>query len=84
MEENERCVTCKFWEHYSTDDYDNKLGLCLRYPPVYTSEKHSPETLGFDFPTVDGMDWCGEWKPIPLPISTPNPAPMPEPEGPTP
>ena len=56
------CRTCRFWEEDKSlgDVVGQEAGLCLRFPPVRTSENFVSI-----FPITYDLSWCGEWKPRP-------------------
>jgi len=40
--------------------YDDFLGSCHRYPPVYANP--APHGYRFEFVAVEVYGWCGEYK----------------------
>ena len=44
---------------YFTGEPRNQDGVCRRYPPVAINEDG---TCYFTFPSVDVVDWCGEFR----------------------
>jgi hypothetical protein len=59
------CGNCKFWDAYEDGP---ALGICQRYPPVYTGRGDSednlerPSVFAFDQPTTMASEWCGEFQ----------------------
>ena len=47
----EICLTCRFY-HSNTPLY----GECRARPPVHDAP------MGFQWPSCEKNDWCGEWK----------------------
>jgi hypothetical protein len=57
------CGECVFYEWFDyTDDENDGLGICHRYPPVLLKKNKSENESGWDMPTVVSSNWCGEWK----------------------
>lgn len=52
----EQCEGCKFF--YSEKMAEKKIGVCRRFPPQWTTDEN-----GFQFPAMQEVGWCGEWKP---------------------
>lgn len=50
----DNCLGCKFF----LLDKNPNLGLCRRFPPIWTSDKR-----GFEFPAMKTIGWCGEHQP---------------------
>jgi hypothetical protein len=50
------CTNCRY--------YDGSNGLCRRNPPqVYSmGDVHWGFSEHYDWPYVNGTDWCGDWK----------------------
>lgn len=71
----ETCAGCRFWKEIN-DGAGN--GWCRRYPPIAdVAFVKSSGMLGYpaqgvagwDFPTTEPTDWCGEYRPrTPLPV----------------
>ncbi len=61
---DERCDNCRFYEeHGETGD-----GVCRRFPPVLVhpepkAEDTGPSVSDYDWPMVNGWQWCGEFDP---------------------
>ena len=53
------CGNCEFYE-----EFDSELGLgsCCRFPSVFVGVKHSSDEDAWDHPTVNAVNWCGEFK----------------------
>lgn len=48
------CLTCKF----------ASKGECHRFPPQYIGQDWLLNSVNsWSFPLIQGVDWCGEWKP---------------------
>jgi hypothetical protein len=56
---SEACKDCKFYS-----EFDDGLGMCYRYPPVYIGKdpKHEANEESWSKPTVHEGSWCGEFK----------------------
>lgn len=49
----QQCENCIFFLR----DGDRDLGLCRRFPCIWTNDKR-----GFEFPVMKLGGWCGEYK----------------------
>jgi hypothetical protein len=62
MERN--CQHCEYSKFQRTNEFGENVtllkGICRRFPPQYTVR--GPSWGDYMFPTVESMDWCGEWK----------------------
>jgi len=58
------CNTCEYSKFQRTNEFGESVtllkGICRRFPPQYTVR--GPSWGDYMFPTVEGTDWCGEWK----------------------
>jgi len=64
MERKEACLSCKYGEFASHNEWGDKIiakyGVCRRYPPQTFSKASG--YAEFNFPRIEKNDWCGEWK----------------------
>lgn len=58
MEAEKMCASCRFYEVIVEGD---SFGDCHRSPPVLVSFGEGEED-GWVHPTVEAIDWCGEWQ----------------------
>jgi len=49
-----KCANCAFYRLEDGEDW----GICRRYPPVMILTAEGPT---FDFPSVEGEEYCGEY-----------------------
>ncbi len=61
-----RCDECRFYEESeeASDDMDNAMGVCRRYPRQCVANTVFGIILGADdyLPEVCANDWCGEFQ----------------------
>lgn len=59
---SEACKNCRFFNEWDIGD----MGECHRYPPklIHASRRtvYALEATTFAFPTVQGSDYCGEYR----------------------
>lgn len=64
MERKEVCLSCKYGEFATHNEWGDKItakyGVCRRYPPQTFSKGSG--YVEFNFPRIEKIDWCGEWK----------------------
>jgi len=58
MEENEDCMTCKFFGQ----GFEENEGYCFRFPPFPSLVKKSGGYI-YLYPEVGESTWCGEYRP---------------------
>jgi len=59
------CISCEFFQ-----DTEDAKGYCHRYPPTLTAALSNKEvssnpsalSMLYEFPIVDDVAWCGEFK----------------------
>jgi len=63
------CNKCRFYVPDSRDDYKDKHGTCVRYPPavqVVLYKGHPDQEAIPDWyrerPNMNANEWCGEYK----------------------
>ena len=67
MDEEPRCLTCKFFDYPDDDPYRFGGGKCRRLPPQAVIQKEWNEDdleypTNVRWPIVQVDDWCGEHK----------------------
>jgi len=57
------CKNCRYSQFTRKNEYGEIVtlpkGVCRRFPPQY--EVRGPTWGDHAFPTVESIDWCGEW-----------------------
>lgn len=53
------CASCKFWEQYDDEEFEEE-GTCLWISPEH---KTTAKDKGLVFPTTFGFDFCHKHKP---------------------
>ena len=64
MERKEACLSCKYGEFATHNEWGDKItaknGVCRRYPPQPSSK--GTGYVDYSFSKIERNDWCGEWK----------------------